>query len=105
MSEKEIELHTDIMRRNGVNTMGMSWSEIIDVANAMEEFASTHQQNRPDEEKSLDEWFSSLHEIIGFGCANCLCKESLEWYIQELRIRASAPVEAKTFTITLKDRQ
>jgi predicted RNA-binding protein with PUA domain len=38
MEEKEMEEYTDIMRKNGVNTMTHSWGELIEIAKAMEEY-------------------------------------------------------------------
>lgn len=35
MSEEEVGQYADIMRKNGVNTEAMTWSQIVCVANAM----------------------------------------------------------------------
>ena len=38
MEEKEMEIFTDIMRKCGVNTEKHTWSELEDMAKAMEEY-------------------------------------------------------------------
>lgn len=35
MSEEEVGQYADIMRKNGVNTEAMTWSQIVCMANAM----------------------------------------------------------------------
>lgn len=41
MDEKEMEIFTDIMRKCGVNTEKHTWSELEDMAKAMEEYYQT----------------------------------------------------------------
>lgn len=39
LTEKQVSECADVLRKNGVHTLAMSWSTLVEIANAMHEFA------------------------------------------------------------------
>lgn len=38
LTEEQVSECCDVLRKNGVNTAAMSWSTLVEIANAMHEF-------------------------------------------------------------------
>ncbi len=66
-----------------------------------------HEANRPDLEKTVDEQFESLHNLIGLcntgiPVIGAIRKSSLKWYIKELKYRSKKTIPNSTTIIITK---